>query len=85
MARSENHVLDRLRRVEADLAHVHQLRSDVDHLRHDIARLLTCRDNVVWFMRSAFWLGCAMAAHGTTGTLGRFFSELSKLLGRGLV
>ena len=80
-----SHVLDRLRRVEADLAHVHQLRIDVNQLRNEIARLLACRDNAIRLTRSVLWIGCAMASHFATGSLGRLFSELSKLLGHGLV
>lgn len=78
MARSDNHVRYRLQRLEAEVAQLAQLRTDV-------ARLLAWQETVAWLLRSAIWLGCGTAAHGATGSLGRFLSELAKLLGRGLV
>lgn len=82
MARNDNHVRDRLQRLEAEAASLGQ---QLAQLQSSVARLLAWRETAAWLLQSALWLGVATAAHGATGTLGKFFSELARLLGRGVV
>ena len=74
MAREENHVRDRLRNVEAELASLRAVAAELQRLR-------AVADNTLWLLKTAAWAACTIGAELLSGGLGRVLGALAKLFG----